>query len=135
MISLLLYVNGVQHALEPLTMDCSSPFRATRAYETLFSSKCIHLDDRAPMVTLEILTKGYYILRFDLTPVRQADEEHIWLPRQGNLLSEAQLKKPLPEFVTCILYAEFPGHVEIDNYRNVTVEWIPLRSIKYYLNK
>ena len=77
MISLLLYVNGVQHALEPLTMDCSSPFRATRAYETLFSSKGIHLDDRAPMVTLEILTKGYYILRFDLTPVRQADEEHI----------------------------------------------------------
>jgi hypothetical protein len=31
-----LYVNGVQHPSEPLTMECSSPFRATRAYETLF---------------------------------------------------------------------------------------------------
>jgi len=29
-----LYLNGVQRPFEPLTIDCSSPFRATRAYET-----------------------------------------------------------------------------------------------------
>jgi hypothetical protein len=33
-----LYINGVQHPSESLTMDCSSPFGTTRAYETLFSS-------------------------------------------------------------------------------------------------
>jgi hypothetical protein len=32
------------------------------------------------------------------------------------------------------LSTEFPRHVEIDKSRNVTVEWIPLRSIKFYLN-
>jgi len=45
--NLVLYINGVQRPSEPLTMDCSSPFGATRAYETLFSGTGIHHDDRA----------------------------------------------------------------------------------------
>jgi len=121
MSSLVLYVNGVQYPSEPLTMDCTSPFGTTRAYETLFSSTGIHHDDRAHMITLEMFTKGYYILGFDLTPDREADEEHISLPRQGNVRIEARFKKALPEAVTCILYAEFPGHIEIDEARSIQV--------------
>lgn len=119
---LVLYVNGVQYPAEALTMDCSSPFGATRAYETLFSSTGIHHDDRGHMITMDMFTKGFFILGFDLTPDREADEGHISLPRQGNVRLEARFKKALPEPVTCILYAEFPGHVEIDNSRNVTVQ-------------
>jgi hypothetical protein len=58
MTNLLLYVNGVQRPSETLTMDCSSPFGATRVYETLFSSTGIHHYDRAHMITLEMFTKG-----------------------------------------------------------------------------
>jgi hypothetical protein len=47
MTNLVLYVNGVQHPAEPFSMDCSTPFGATRAYETLFSSTGIHHDNRA----------------------------------------------------------------------------------------
>ena len=83
MTNLVLYVNGVQHPSEPLTMYCSSPFGAKRAYETLLSSTGIHHDDRAHIITLEIFTKGFHILGFDLTPDREADEEHISLPRLG----------------------------------------------------
>ena len=54
--NLVLYVNGVQHPSEPLTMDCSLPFGATRSYETLFSSAGIHHDDRTNMITLEMFT-------------------------------------------------------------------------------
>jgi len=122
MTNLVLYVNDVQHPPEPLTMDCSSSLGTTRAYETLFSSTGNHHDDRAHMITLELFTKGFYILGFDLTPDREADEEHINLPRQGNVRIEARFKKSLPEPVTCIYYAEFPGHIEIDSSRNVTVE-------------
>ena len=74
------------------------------------------------MITLEMFTKGFYTLGFDLTPDREADEEHISLPRQGNVRIEALFKKPLPEPVTCVLYDEFPGHNEIDYSRYVTVE-------------
>jgi len=49
-------------------MDCSSPFAAARADDTLFSSTGIHHDDRAHMNTLEMFTKSFYILCFDLTP-------------------------------------------------------------------
>jgi hypothetical protein len=110
--NLVLYVNGVQHRSELLTMDCSSRFGATRAFETLFSSTGIHHDDRAHMITLQMFTKGFYTLDLDLTPDREADEEHISLPRQGNVRIEALFQKPLPESVTCILY-EFPGHIEL----------------------
>jgi hypothetical protein len=103
-------------------MDCSSPFGATRTYKTLFSSTGIHHDVRAHMITVEMFIKCFYLLGFDLTPDRKADEEHISLPREGNVRIEARFKKSLPEPVTCILYAEFPGHFEIDNSRNVTVE-------------
>ena len=74
------------------------------------------------MIALDMFTRGFYVLRFDLTPDRETDEEHISLPRQGNVRIEARFKKPLPEPATCILYAECPGHVEIDNSENVTVE-------------
>jgi hypothetical protein len=70
MTNLVLYVKGVQLPSEPLTIDCSSPFGAIRAYEILFSSTGIHHDDRAHMITLEKFTKGFYILGFDLTPAR-----------------------------------------------------------------
>jgi len=122
MSNLVLFVNGLQNPSEPLTIDCSSTFGATRAYETLFSSTGIYHDDRAHMITLEMFTKGFYVLGFDLTPGRDADKEHIILPRQGNVRIEARFKTPLPEPVTCILYAEFPGYIEIDHSRNVTVE-------------
>jgi hypothetical protein len=74
------------------------------------------------MINLEVFTKGFYILGFDLTPDREVDEEQISLPRQGNVRIKARFKKQLLEHATCILYAEFPGHIEIDNSRNVTVE-------------
>jgi len=134
MTNLDLYVNAVQLPSEPLTMDCSSPFCATRDYETLFSITGIHHDGRAHMITLEMFTKEFYILGFDLTPDRESDEEHISLPRQGNVRIDARFNKPLPEPLNCILYAECSGHVEIDNARNVTIKGIPLRSIKFYPN-
>jgi len=70
MTNLTLYVNGVQHPSKPRTMDCSSPFGATRAYETMFSNTGIDHEDRANMITLDMFTKGFYVLRFDLTTER-----------------------------------------------------------------
>jgi len=60
--NLVFYVNGFQHPSEPLTTDCSSPFGATREYETQFSSTGIHHNDRAHMITLEMFAKCFYLL-------------------------------------------------------------------------
>jgi hypothetical protein len=78
---IVLYLNGVYHPSEPHRMDCSSPFGATRGYETLFSSTSIHQDDRAHTIRLEMFRKECYILGFDLTPDRLMRS----LPRRGNV--------------------------------------------------
>jgi len=84
------------------------------------------------MITFEMFTKGFYIIGFVLTTDREADEENISLPRQGNVRIEARFNKPLPEPVTCILYAEFPGNVQIDKARKFTVDsWFPASSVKH----
>ena len=62
------------------------------------------------MISLEMFTHGFYVLGFDLTPDLEADEEHISLPRQGNVRIEARFKKPLPEPVTCIFMLNSPTH-------------------------
>ena len=91
----MLFVNGVKKLSETFTINCSSPFGATRAYETLFLSAGIYHDDCAHMITLEMFTKGFYVLGFVLTPCREAPEKHISLPRQGNVRIDARFKKPL----------------------------------------
>jgi hypothetical protein len=70
------------------------------------------------MISIDMFRKVFFILGFHLT----RDEEHISLPRLGNVRLEVRFKKALPKPVTCILYAEFPRHIEIDSSRNVTVE-------------
>jgi len=69
------------------------------------------------MITLEMFTKVFFVLGFDLTPEREAES----LPRQENVRIEARFKKPLPEPARCILYAEFPGHIDIGNSRKFTI--------------
>jgi len=107
MINLVLYVDGVQHSHDSLTMNCSSTFEATRAYKTMFSSTCIHYDDHAHTIILEMFAKIFSILGLDLTPDREVDEEHICLPRQGNMRIQTQFKKALQEPVTCIFMLNF----------------------------
>ena len=79
-------------------------------------------DYRAHMITLEMFTKVFYVLGFDLTPDIQADEEHKIMLREGNGRIDALFNKPLLEPMTCLFYADVPGHFEIDHSRNFTVE-------------
>ena len=70
MTNLVQHVNGVQIPSELRIMEGSSPFEATRAYETSFSGTGIHHDDRPHMITLKMFTKCFYVLGFDLRPNR-----------------------------------------------------------------
>ena len=103
-------MNEDQNPSEPLTIDCSSIFCTTRAYETLFSSTGFHHEDLDNMDKLEMFTKRFYVLGFYLTLESEAHEEHICLSFQGNVSTEAYFKKQLLEPVTFVLYAEFRGH-------------------------
>jgi hypothetical protein len=60
-------------------MDSSPPQGDTSPCETLFSSIGIHHDDRDHIITLEIFTRDFYVLGFDLKTDRKSVEEHIKL--------------------------------------------------------
>ena len=60
-------------------MDSSSP-SGRPGLTKYFSSTGKHHDDRAHLITLEMLTKYYNILGFELTPDREAEEELKPLP-------------------------------------------------------
>jgi len=55
------------------------------------------------MITLEMFTKRFYEIGFDLAPDWEAGEEHICLQCQGNERIEALFKNSFPESVTFIL--------------------------------
>ena len=40
--------------------------------------------------------------------------------KQGNISVEGEFRDPLPENVNVIIYAQFNGMIEIDQYRTVT---------------
>jgi hypothetical protein len=116
---LVLYVNEIEYPTESLTMDCSSPFGVTRAYETLFTSMGIHQNELGHMITREIFTKSFYILGFDLTAYKEADEEHISLPRQGKVRIEARFKNPYQNLLLPNCMLNFP-----DTSRSITPEML-----------
>ena len=80
-----------------------------------------HHDDRAHMITLQMFIRSYYILGSDITPNMQSDEEHISLPVR-EICALWHNSKTITRTRHMHLYAEFPGHVEIDICRNVTLE-------------
>ena len=55
----------------------------------------LHHDDCALLITLVMFSKDFYVLGFNLTSVTESDEEHIRLPRQGNVRIESCFKKNL----------------------------------------
>jgi hypothetical protein len=90
MTNLVLYVSEVYHPSEPLN---GLLYGLWKYQNLLFSSAVIHHDDHAHTITLEMFTKCLYVLGFDLTPDREADEEHVSLPSQRNVRIEAPFKK------------------------------------------
>ena len=74
------------------------------------------------MITLEMITKEFYVLGLTTHLTRKLTRnKSVYIVKEMCTLRHA-LKKTVSEPVTCILYAEFPGHLEIDKSRNVTVE-------------
>ena len=107
----LLHVNGVHHPPEPLTMNCSSPFGAMKQLLLLYITMTMFR-------WIPYKYSPHYILGFDLTPDREADEEHIGLPRQGNVRIEARFKNRYqnPSLLFCMLNC-------LDTSKSKNLEW------------
>ena len=95
MTNLVLYINGLPNPSELLKSIALHPLVLPDLPKHYFEVRiCITMT--ALTITLEVFTKCFYLLGFDLTPNREADEEHISSPYQENVRIEAHFKKPFP---------------------------------------
>ena len=58
---------------------------------------------------------------FDVEPAF-AQGDYLTLSRQGNIRIEDNFGKPLPHSVTCIVYSEDSGYIEINLARDMILE-------------
>jgi len=117
-----LYVNGVPTPNSAIETSFTSNNNCnSRAYLTLFSGTGIHHSDKGHQISKELFSKGYTILAFDLSPDGSGTDTCQSLLNQGVVKIEARLSSPLTSTLTCIVFAEFDGSIEIDKNRNVYV--------------
>ena len=76
------------------------------------------LEDEGNQLTVADIAKGFAIYVFDLEPVF-AERNHLYLLKQGIVRIEANLTKPLPHPVNCIVMATNLNYFEISFSREV----------------
>ena len=71
------------------------------------------------LITKEDYNAGYTVYAFHIAPY--VDQDCLPLLRKGHTRLEIKFAKPLPEAVTVVCYAHFPGLMTIDSTREVRV--------------
>jgi hypothetical protein len=78
-------------------------------------------------ITYEDYPNGYCLYCLDLTPNRSAsDSSHANLITEGDVRIELQFTEGFNAALSCVVYAEFDGSLQIDKSRNVFVDHFPL---------
>ncbi len=116
-----LSVNGVQVPSQPIQFNFqSTPCISSHGYNTLFKGTNIQHFDKSHQITKKFFENGCFLLAFDLT----ADQSNDLSPC-GNLLNQGVLRihgrfsNELPRTISCIIYLEYSGLIEIDKNRTI----------------
>ena len=70
----------------------------------------------------EMWKEGLALTAFDCDPTTANDFRYLGLPKRGHTRLTLKLKKSRTDAIMVIIYATFPGRVEIDDMRNVTLK-------------
>lgn len=120
---LALYVDGQQVPTKALQPDYTNQQLYIGCYNTLFSGCGIHNKNLGNGISRSMYPHGYCLYAFDLTSDLAATSHHWNLVRRGSLRIEIKFGVALTEAVNCIVFGEFCNVIEVDKYRNVTVDY------------
>lgn len=118
---LALYIDGQQVPSKALQPDYTGLY--TACYNTLFSGSGIHNKNRGNGISRKMYPNGYCLYAFDLTADLASNDQHWSLVRRGSLRIDIKFSVALTEAVNCIVFGEFCNVIEVDKYRNVTVDY------------
>jgi hypothetical protein len=93
------------------------------AYHSLMQGTGRHFSDAGISISHSEYKDGYCLYVFDLT-VDQSSSSNYWsLEKAGCMGIHLKFNKELKENVTAIIYTEFDNVIEIDNFRNVLIDY------------
>ena len=110
------YLEGKSMPMEPLTPNYKNS-NYTSAYLTLFGNQ--YMENSGNYIAREEYPNGYCLYVFDVC--QNQCEKHGNSIKRGHTRFEIKFSEALSEPVTLIMYANFPGLIEIDESRNVKV--------------
>ena len=95
-------------------MDTGHEKTTVLGYRTLFEGPDIHQPNTGLYITHDMFITGYFVLLFDLTPDQSASDGHTSLSEIGNIRLELKFDTALATAITCLLYLEHDGNIQID---------------------
>lgn len=119
-----LNVNGMPVPCKTLTFDYDKkPPSSARGYNTLFKGTNIRHFDKSHQITKKFFDNGCFLLAFELTADHANNMICGNLLNQGTIGIEARFKKALTNTITCIVYAEYDGCIEVNRDRYVSTAY------------
>jgi hypothetical protein len=94
----------------------------TAAYNSIMSN-IESVKENGNDLTLEDYKTACNIVLFDLTPDNSAEESHKNVSRTGSVRVEIHFEKALPQSITAIIFGEFISLIEIDRFRNISLDY------------
>ena len=95
-------------------MDTGNEKTTVLGYRTLFEGPHIHHSNTGLQISRNLFITGYFILLFELTPDQSASDGHTSLSENGNIRIELKFDTALATAITCLLYLEQDGNIQID---------------------
>lgn len=120
--SIQFYLDTIAIPSKPFICDFPNN-QYVRAYHSLFEGSNINHSDIGNDISREDYPRGHALLAVDFTPDLCSSAAHISLPKTGSLRIDVHFAADLPASITAIVFAEFDGLIEIDQYRNVVTDY------------
>ncbi|XP_037034262.1 uncharacterized protein F54H12.2-like [Bradysia coprophila] len=121
-ISVGFYLDSVAVPTKPFNCDFATN-QYIRAYHSLFEGSNINHSDIGNNISRVDYPNGYALLAVDFTPDLCSSATHVSLPKTGSLRIDVRFAAPLAQSITAIVFAEFDGLIEIDQYRNIVTDY------------
>jgi hypothetical protein len=116
------YMDGQQIPSKPFTPNFTDDL-FIRTYNSLFDGSGIFYKDVGNNINRDEYAKGYSLICTDMTPDLSCHEGHWCLIKNGSLRLELRFKEALAETITVICFGEFSNLIEIDEHRNVILDY------------
>lgn len=116
-----LYVDGTQYPAKPFQPNFESG-NVVREFHSLVLASGKHFKDQGLAINRQDYAQGYTLIAFNLSPDDDCGQ-HLSLIKSGNMRLELRFRNPLPRTVNLIVYASFDSILEINNRRNVLIDY------------